>query len=1051
MNIFKHTLVRTVSISGLGLCAWTHAAAANEVPGVDESNAYRLQMMTQIFDGQRDFSQAQVAKVGRVRKGNESYTLMNFGDGSVFIETRGNTSAGNFKNTSGVEAEFKYNYATKTLSGANQVAKYFNTHVRQYLQGSPALGRDTTWTKNIAIRDMDIAGASGGQINIELTRDYFSYGGKDFVLLHYKLPAFSYTSADGERVIQWGEGVSVSDPGFGEIYWNASLQRAVATGADGVQRPYRYAKTIAATDAKGAPLIDPRKMDAVKPYFDTFYGETKTQVIGFVGGGHKPDQTPIRMAANLDVMALSLAEGSANESPQISGQYTGGSNGNARNARRNPIGSRVGTLSIDNRVLTGLGLADKYVAVLNAIETYNNAPVKDYVGALDAYTNALKELATESDRLKRQFVTLKEKNDFLRDIVDGAIKNTPDGQFVNDRVRRVLEETKQNSAKLKVLAKEIEVLGGETNKIGNILKKMPVEKVSKVMDAFGKSMGGKALAAFSHAMNIKTTYDAGRNIYTAATSDQSTGELKLTRNYGTSDSGFVLGLDLIGLAANAYSGDPVAVFSDAIAITSGSLGDVYISAKGKLDTDAYVIETYKEGSRLRIRLNNMKQDKYIREYTDLVQKGKDAVIGLNEHLDQYDLTPKPWTVYHPNWDPMTNDWRVGSRQWNEKQALLTRERNGGKVDWDAVNQRFYDAFKKDYPTAAKRTPPPTTSAEKYVFVGSATPDWLLEQWERDARQREARGDLDAYQKRRLQEIREEQRLRDEERRQRIEYGKNNPITFDPVTFDPVTWDPPVWEPPEWVPPVWTPPEFDAPDSSIIDFTQFSGSEDDNWLGFASVMAYQYGDLSGTVATDLGPYEAFIAKYGMRKLERLALQAGYPNLASALNDWQNLVAKANDSGFRQWANRAPVCYMACANIQGLWTQKKSQLALGDLLADSRNLFSTGGLTDVSIGSLLLTIFFRDFGLQDNDAIRIIVTQFGREIFNSSFVLTNAGQSINIALRPGIAAVQVTALNTGDIPPNTAEVRIDGVIEGDSEQRYSLDKGEQAVLRVNTGRP
>ena len=206
-------------------------------------------------------------------------------------------------------------------------------------------------------------------------------------------------------------------------------------------------------------------------------------------------------------------------------------------------------------------------------------------------------------------------------------------------------------------------------------------------------------------------------------------------------------------------------------------------------------------------------------------------------------------------------------------------------------------------------------------------------------------------------------------------------------------------------------------------------------------------MSGTVETDLSKWEEFIALHSLRKLEQLARQAGYPNLASALNDWENLVAKANDSGFRQWSRQQPVCYMACTNIQGLWTQKLSQVALGDLINDSASLFSTGGFTDITVGSLLLTVFFRDFALEDGDAIRIVVTQFGQELFNSSFVLTNAGQTINVPLRPGVAAVTVTALNTGEFPPNTASVSIGNVSDGESEQEFSLDEGEDGTLRVN----
>ncbi len=746
LNLIKSALLAVIMV----VIYVGPTAKAAEMPAVDESNAYQLQLMTQIFDGQRDFSHSQKAALVRARKGGESYTLMDFGDSSVFIETADQTNASNFENISGIEAEFTYNYDTKTLSGQNQMADYFNKHIRSYLVNNPDLGRDAKWEKTVALRDLNVSGVRGTQVTIALMRDYFTHAGKNYVLLHYQFPAFSYTSASGQDVIQWGEGVAISDPGFGEIYWNASLQRAVATENSGINRPYRYAKTLAATDRAGIPLIDPRKMDVARPYFERFYGATKTGVIGFVDSPAKPDQSPIAMAANLDVMALSIAEGSANESPQISNQYISGNSGNYKPLK--PLGARA---------MTGAQGGSQ--------------------------------------------------------IVFGADDTDP-SLAVYEQTHAVHEQTEEEIAKL-----------DEENAT-------QVQLVTR---------GGKP------PINLQGFGSAPRNF-------TSSGNGAAASNFGVAQS-----------------------------------------------------QTQSTGNTRR---------------------------------------------------PVTMPLQGGAQ--------------------NTVN---------------------------------------------------------------LATLRAEQKQRDMERARRVRDGKKNPVTFDPVV-----WDPPEWEPPEWEPPEWLPPEFEDVLGSIIDFTQFDGSVDDNWLGFASIVAFDYADMSGKIATDLEPYEEFIAKYGLRKLERLALQAGYPNLASALNDWENLVAKANDQGFRRWARQQPVCYMACTNMLGLWTQKLSQLALGDILLDSRALFSTAGLTDVSIGSLLLTIFFRDFALEDGDAIRIIVSQFGREVFNSSFVLTNAGESINILLRPGVASVQITALNTGEIPPNTAAVSIENVTDGDSEQTYSLDEGETAVLRVNTAR-
>jgi len=747
------------------------------------------------------------------------------------------------------------------------------------------------------------------------------------VLLHYRVPAFSYTSANGQDVVQWGEGVALSDPGFGEIYWNASLIQAVADESFGGQRPYRYAKTFAATDTRGVPLIDPRDIPETSAYMERFYGSAKTEVMGFVTSEERPDQTPVVMAAALDVMALSLAESGANDAPQINIQYLGGSKG---------------------------------------IEK-SSAPKIFFETAGDVY-----------DTVKKPFKEVKTANDLIYLYT---------GEDFRGELKKRFDKFKKGSDLYDV-----------------------VDSVEKI----GKS---------------------GVNVYKAATTDLSSGDLPLTGKYSTAGdqnknfnsiakdirktieknvafdklwedykSGKISKNDLIK-AGKGKALDRLKL----IAKGTVAAGDIFIAGKGMLDAENDATDRIIDGYKL-------EQRRHEQQVAKIKEEAKDRANKYVEDLRYTDDDPYKdgYDTYHPNWDHETNDWRVGTYQWQQRQSGTEEKKPSKKKRTRTLKLSTGDG--PGYPTADRT---PIKKRPKPVEEEVGDPDaWIFTETDQDI----ARRELAEYQDEIFRERDRLEAVKDAERNERIRKGKENPVK-------------------------WVPVEFEGPEQSKIEFTKFDGNEDENWLRFTEVMAYDYGDLSGKVATDLSPHQEFITKYGLRRLERLATQAGYPNLASALADWENLTERASDAGFRQWARTQPGCYMACTNIQGLWTQKMSQLALGDLLNDSRDLFSTAGLSDVSIGSLILTIFIVDFALEDGDAIQLIVSQFGREIFNSSFVLTNAGQTVSIPVRPGVANVQFVALNEGEFPPNTAGVTITGVTEGEDDQEYQLATGEAGTLRVN----
>ena len=90
------------------------------------------------------------------------------------------------------------------------------------------------------------------------------------------------------------------------------------------------------------------------------------------------------------------------------------------------------------------------------------------------------------------------------------------------------------------------------------------------------------------------------------------------------------------------------------------------------------------------------------------------------------------------------------------------------------------------------------------------------------------------------------------------------------------------------------------------------------------------------------------------------------------------------------------------------------------------------------------------LRNGDVIEITIQQLGRVLFTQTLTLTNAGTAIETNMRRGVGVVNIKALNEGFASPNTAEITINNVTDGDSVQQYSLRTGENATLRVQTGR-
>ena len=217
-------------------------------------------------------------------------------------------------------------------------------------------------------------------------------------------------------------------------------------------------------------------------------------------------------------------------------------------------------------------------------------------------------------------------------------------------------------------------------------------------------------------------------------------------------------------------------------------------------------------------------------------------------------------------------------------------------------------------------------------------------------------------------------------------------------------------------------------------------------------AFDYTSMVGIVATDLSRWAEWLATQNVRELERLAKLAGYPNLASALADAQNILRQSQDPGYRQWALQAPSCNgpAGCGpSYLERWHMKQSIVALGDILADSRDIFSTGGFSDIGISGLDLSYLLRDHALEDGDIVRVRISQFGHVIYEGTVNLTNAGEVFGMLLGRGVASLEIFAVNEGSASPNTAQITVDKVVRGQATQTYSLNTGQTATLRIEAG--
>ncbi len=431
MADIRTKLLLGAAVGGLALVSMPVAAqdaaisaqAASQAAPIEERQSYALRLMTQIYNGAEDVSHTQLLGVGRVRMGNRSLTQFDYGDGAVVIQDDdGQMAASRFLNITDTEKFVVYNYDDKTIQGDGEIAYFHNNFVRQWLDKGPALGTDAAWTQRIPVGALGLAALSGGDVEIELSRHYFTHDGIAMVLLEYAIPAFTYRDDQGRTVVHWARGISVTDPGFGMIYFNAALHRAVATGEDGTSTPYRFARSMVAANQDGSAMIDYREMEQLRPYIGPLFGAEAMRVVPSRKASKTLDERPLVLGRRLDVMALTLAENGANETGAAAAAQTASSRGGETNDPN--IENAANRVNQGNQAATGLRVLTGSTATTSAgdLVSIPNTQIIQQANALVAETEAASRQLTSlqstisslENQLKNVSVTVEQSEQALR-------------------------------------------------------------------------------------------------------------------------------------------------------------------------------------------------------------------------------------------------------------------------------------------------------------------------------------------------------------------------------------------------------------------------------------------------------------------------------------------------------------------------------------------------------------------------------------------------------------------------------------------------------------
>jgi len=870
MRSFKSKAQRTALACGVSLVAMTLVPTA-QAQQRDESAVYFLRHNSETADGASVMSTTEDIAVGRSRAGDKSIMLFDHQGGAITFEHAGHTAVLPLVSNMGVERAFQFNYADQSARGNDLTAFEFNAYVRPLLEKSPPLGADASWSTTTDVAALGLAVTGDTPIRIELKRTYFNNNGEDVVLVEFFAPAFTYTTRDGEVVVQWARGFAVTDLGFARIHLLTTQHRASIMSADGSIRPFSERASLHSVEADGSwsmSFDDAPEVQAALDRLIDLRGDT-VAITTDRSGDAPLRNVPSLLAKRLNMAAFGIAENGGNfisiggAPPGVPPLQLGG-----------PVSPELAEV-----MRTGI------------IPTDPNHPYH--------LNSPFGPPTPEQIEIMQQF--LDDNPTWFTG--SGSMHGFYSGDPVNDEPQRFQSEI--------------------------------VDTVRAMLEALTEQA--------SSTTSVVTT--------------------------GGPPSG-----------VTAFRGQA----EDALRSQGMSDQDVdrLLNALLQPDRTRPLDDRWKE------------LDEY---YGPMLQMLPDWADGQRPDAE---LTPSELAV-------------------RQLQQLYADQADSLRIEDRLTTAREKEAFNR-----------PTDDPE---FQAAAAAMLARHQ-----------AILNARYERMLQQL----RLTEEQ----LPAGIGSQLVpgwIDPDSADAEEYRRLVAELQSEMGEVRRILERDETQTTEQPKLRSGFGEREE---FYTNNAFNYTSMVGVVATDLSRWQEWLMTQNMRELERLADNAGYPNLASALADAQNILRQSQDPGYRQWALQAPSCNgpAGCGpSYLERWHMKTSIVALGDILNDSRDVFSTGGFSDIGISSLNLSYLLRDNALEDGDIVRVRITQFGRVIYEGQISLTNLGQIFNLGLGRGVASLEIFAVNEGTARPNTAQITVDDVVRGQATQSYSLATGETATLRIEAG--
>jgi hypothetical protein len=1012
---------------------------------------YEALFTREMSDGYTLFSEKKRMRVARVRKGDQAVTMYDELDGAAGVQGP-RASIGydiDLPREQVIDFAYRYDYADKRMHGPEDFTRYFNTYVRPFLLKHGSGPGPSSARFAVSLPQMGLAGLRGQTATVVVSKRYETFEGRRFALIEFTVPAFSYTSIDGERLTHWANGAAITNEGGGVTYYLAVRHRAAAGAGKTGARPMHFEQSEHAMDEEGHPLLDLKRFAAGKALIGkALAGETgrSTHQLAF---GPDPvtqsnfDRSFFAAAMGLTAIGLSVAEGAPNQPGASAAAGNGGANASAN-------GQAQGINAVSNGTINAGGQQVRLPSRPGSTPPAPSSPPPRPFLPLPGQENLPGAMQPPPAPPPRPVPPAPPPRYSLP--IPGIDPGTPAPPPVTEptppprrpgpppvteppppprppapppvtepppRVTPPAPPPPRVTPPAPPPAQVTPPPGnagapppGMLQRLGDTIRN---SRAGRLAGALANSKGGRILGGLSTGFNV---YGAGAEVNRGLNFDPSRATNAdydaLNNRYVTNGAGY-FAWDMFGILTSAA--DPVNAIATMTRTAIRSGDDVMLSYLGAMDAER------QRQSALQDELVMQK-----RRAQQLNRRAREANEAENQRV----------------FDRISQLQREieRSKQYSQRQSDLLRQhiRNQNERRQAAVEEEEFEQPQlpdgPGYPTvsAEKRKEIAKRAREKKQRLALEAAFGEVSDWG------EALGEDSAA----WDAIRADGGGQDGE-------GGGIWTELDDIDFEADLLE-------QMLDGLTLADELrEGKDNGLKKMRERHPELEDVFGDFIENNMFDFGGLdgrglSGTVATDLSPYAEWLLGQDINRLNALARAAGYPNLASALNDWRNLTKKATDDKFRQWA-WSPGAF---SGTIGSWASEqqhelaRAQVLLGDLLNDSRFIESTAGLTDLAISGTTLSTIFRDFGLEDGDVIEITIQQLGRVLFTQTLTLTNAGTAIETNMRRGVGVVNIKALNEGFASPNTAEITIDNVTDGDSVQQYSLRTGENATLRVQTGR-